>query len=249
MPRQLTSLSPRGAALVAGAGYAALFFLAIFANFFVRSGLVDPDDPARTFTNIADAEMLFRAGLVAFVAVFVIDVVVAWALYVLFKAVNQEASLLAAWLRIVYTVFLGVAVVFLWLVVELVSGAGYLEAFGQGQLDAHVTLALQAFDYAWLVGLVAFGLHLMMLAWLVLASGIAPRLLGVVLAVAGTAYVFDTLAHALVVSYADHADVFLAIVAVPAVVAELWFTLWLLLKAGKRPVVAEPASPRVLQDA
>jgi hypothetical protein len=43
--------------------------------------------------------------------------------------------------------------------------------------------------------------------------------LGVLLAVAGAAYVFDTLANALVSSYADHADVFLAIVAVPAATA------------------------------
>lgn len=248
MPKQVSTLSPRGAAVVSGIGYAVLFVLAIFANFFVRTGLVDPDSPARTFTNIAGSEMLFRTGLVAFLLIFLIDVVVAWGLYVLFKAVNREVSLLAAWMRLVYTVFLGVGVVFLLVVVQLVSGAGYLAAFEQGQLDAHVALSLEAFNYAWLIGLAAFGLHLMLLAYLMLASGTGPRALGVVLAVAGTAYVFDTLANALVVSYADHADVFLMIVAVPAVVAELWFTLWLLLRAGKRPVVHEPA-PRVLQDA
>jgi hypothetical protein len=59
--------------------------------------------------------------------------------------------------------------------------------------------------------------------------------LGVLLAVAGAAYVFDTLANALVSSYADHADVFLAIVAVPSVVAELSFAVWLLARAGRQP--------------
>jgi hypothetical protein len=36
-------------------------------------------------------------------------------------------------------------------------------------------------------------------------------------------------------SYADHADVFLAIVAVPSVVAVLSFAVWLLARAGRQP--------------
>jgi hypothetical protein len=231
----VATTSPRRAELVAGVGYVLIFALAIFANFFVRTGLVDPDDPAATFADIADSETLFRFGLVAFLAVFVIDVVVAWALYVLFRPVSQEVSLLAAWFRLVYTAFLGVGLVFFFVVLELVSGADYLAAFGQGELEAHASLSLDAFNYAWLIGLVAFGFHLMLLGWLMVRSRSAPSVLGVLLAVAGAAYVFDTLANALVSSYADHADVFLAIVAVPSVVAELSFAVWLLARAGRQP--------------
>lgn len=227
--------TPRRAALVAGVGYVLIFVLAIFANFFVRTGLVDPDDPAATFADIADSETLFRFGLVAFLAVFVVDVVIAWALYVLFRAVSQEVSLLAAWFRLVYTAFLGVGLVFFFVVLQLVSGADYLAAFEQGQLEAHTTLSLEAFNYAWLIGLVAFGIHLVLLGWLMVRSRSAPSVLGVLLAVAGAAYVFDTLANALVSSYADHADVFLVIVAVPSVVAELSFAVWLLARAGREP--------------
>lgn len=234
MTARITATSPRTAALIAGVGYLVIFVLAIFANFVVRTGLVDPDDPATTFTNIADSELLFRLGLVAFLVVFVVDVVVAWALYVLFKAVSQEVSLLAAWFRLVYTAFLGVALVFFFVVLQLVSGADYLSAFEQGQLDAHVALSLDAFNYTWLIGLVSFGFHLVLLGYLVLASRSAPRVLGVLLALAGVAYVFDTLANALVSSYADHETVFLTIVAVPSVIGELWFAAWLLVKAGKR---------------
>ncbi|MFY9916523.1 MAG: DUF4386 domain-containing protein [Nocardioidaceae bacterium] len=233
MSGPLTQTSPRRAALVAGAGYVAVFVLAIFANFFVRTGLVDPDDARATYANIAESPMLFRWGLVSFVAVFVIDVVIAWALYVLFRAVSQELSLLAAWLRLVYTVFLGVAAIFLFVVVELVSGAAYLTAFDQGQLDAQVTLSMNAFNHAWLIGLASFGLHLLVLGYLVLASRLAPRWLGVVLMAAGTAYIVDTVANALLSTYDEHANLFLALVAVPSVVGELGFTVWLLARGGK----------------
>ncbi len=234
MTRRLTDMAPRRAALIAGFGYLLIFILAIFANFFVRERLIDPDDAGATFTKIADSEFLFRLGLVGFLIVFVVDVVIAWALYILFQGVNASVSLLAAWFRLVYTAFLGVALIFFFVVLQLTSGAAYLAAFEQGALDAQVMLSLDAFDYAWLIGLVSFGLHLMLLGYLMLASGFVSRALGVLLTVAGAAYIFDTLAHALLSNYEDHATVFLLIVAVPSVVAELAFTVWLLARGGRQ---------------
>ncbi|MEA2024035.1 MAG: DUF4386 domain-containing protein [Actinomycetota bacterium] len=228
----LTETSPRTAARIAGIGYLIVFVLGVFANFVVREGLIDADNAASTFTNIADSELLFRAGIVAFLAVFIVDVVIAWALYVLFKNVSKELSLLTGWFRLVYTVFLGVALIFFLVVLDLVSGAGYLTAFEPGQVNAHVMLMLNAFNYAWLIGLAGFGIHLMLLGYLMLASGSAPRVLGILLAVAGAAYVFDTVANALLSNYSDYETVFLLIVAVPSVVAELWFAVWLLTRGG-----------------
>ena len=228
----VTEISPRTAARIAGIGYLIIFVLAIFANFIVREGLVDLDNAAATFANVADSELLFRAGIVSFLAVFIVDIVIAWALYVLFKSVNKEVSLLTAWFRLAYTVFLGVALIFFFVVLDLVSGAGYLSAFDPGQLDAQVMLLLNAFNYAWLIGLAGFGIHLMLLGYLMLSSGTAPNALGVLLAVAGAAYVFDTTANALLSNYGKYETVFLLIVAIPSVVAELWFAVWLLMRGG-----------------
>ena len=100
-------------------------------------------------------------------------------------------------------------------------------------------LSLDAFNYAWLIGLVAFGIHLMLLGYLMLASGAASRVLGILLVVAGAAYVFDTLAHGLLSNYADYETAFMMIVAVPSVVAELAFTVWLLTRGGRQQEAAE----------
>jgi hypothetical protein len=239
MMHRLTDISPRTAALIAGAGYLLIFVLAIFANFFVRTRLIDGNDAAATFSNIAQSESLFRLGLVGFLMVFIADIAVAWALYILFKAVSQEISLLTAWFRLVYTAFLGVAVIFFFVVLQLVSGASYLTPLGQGALDAQVTLALDAFNYAWLIGLVAFGVHLMLLGYLMLAARAASRVLGILLVVAGAAYVFDTAAHGLLPNYADYETAFMMIVAVPSVVAELAFTVWLLARGGRQQVASD----------
>lgn len=238
----VSDTSPRTAARIAGFGYAAVFVLALFANFAVRMRLVVPDDAATTVQNIVASEGMFRLGLAAFLAIFVLDVAIAWALYVLFRPAGRQRSLLAAWFRLTYTVFLGAALVFMWAALQLATNPTYLDAYEPGSRSAGVLLALDAFDYTWLVGLAAFGFHLILVGRLILTSRMAPRLLGVVLAVAGAAYVVDTLARTLLASYADYADLFLAMVAVPSVLGELAFTIWLLTRAGRTTPV-QPQRP------
>jgi hypothetical protein len=228
----IPDITPRRAALVAGAGYVVIFVLAVFANFVVIGGLIESGDAAATAANILESEGLFRAGLVAFTIVFVVDVVVAWALFILFRSLSRDLSLLTAWFRLVYTAFLGVALIFFFVALQLLSGADYLSVFGVGQVDVHALLAVDAFNYAWLIGLVCFGVHLILLGYMVVASGWTARVLGYVLMVAGAAYIIDTLARAVLADYADVENLFLAIVAVPSVIGELWFTMWLLMRGG-----------------
>jgi hypothetical protein len=230
----------RAAARVAGAGYLVLFVLAIFANFVVKQGIINPDDAAATVVAIREQESLFRIGLAAFIIVFLIDVPVAWGLYVLFAPAGRARSLLVAWFRIVYTVFLGVGAVFMFLGLQISTGAT--------ELGPDVALLMfAAFDFAWFVGLMAFGVHLVLLGALIIRSRIAPPIVGILLAVAGAAYAVDTLAHVLVADYAAIADVMLAAVAIPSIVAELTFTVWLLLAGRRSSAVTReeiPAAPR-----
>ena len=64
---------------------------------------------------------------------------------------------------------------------HLLSGAEYLSVFDADQLQARAMLSLTAFDDAWAVGLVLFGLHLVGVGYLAFVSGHVPRWLGVVL--------------------------------------------------------------------
>lgn len=226
------SVGRRRAALIAGIGYVLLFVLAIFANFFVREGLVVTDDAQATAANIADSNTLFRLGLAAFLAIFLIDIVVAWALHIVFRSQHHDLSLVAAWSRLVYTVFLGVAAIFFFQALTLYESAAVADAIGVVERNAHALVGLELFNAAWLIGLAAFGLHLIVLGALVARSAKTPRWLGPAMVIAGVAYLADTAAHTLLANYADHADAFLLMVAVPSVIAEGWFGLWLLKSGG-----------------
>ena len=231
---EAAGLTPRRqAAVIAGVGYVLLFGLAIFANFFVREGLVITDDATETAANIAESNGLFRLGLISFLAIFLIDVVVAWALYIVFRTRHRDLSLVAAWFRIVYTVFLGVAAVFFFQALTFYESAPVIDALDSAQRNAHALVSLELFNSAWLIGLAAFGAHLVVLGALIVRSSEAPRWLGFAMLAAGAAYIIDTGAHSLLANYADNATAFTVMVAVPSIIAEGWFGLWLLLRAGK----------------
>jgi hypothetical protein len=233
------SPTPRTAALIAGSSYVALFALGIFGNFLVRERLVQSDDAAATFQNVAGDASLVRLAIAAFIAAFVLDVLVAWALYYVFRPAGPGLSRLTAWFRLVYTIFLGTAAVFLFMALELVGSAEHIVSLDQPVRETTTMLALDAFNATWLIGLTCFGVHLALLGVMCLRSDVAPRPLGSLLVIAGAAYVFDTLAYTLLSNYEDNEALFTAIVALPAVLAEAGLMIWLLRRAGKPPAVTD----------
>lgn len=224
----------RRAAVLGGLGYIALFILAVFANFMVREGMVVSGDAEKTAMNIAASTGLFRAGMISFLLVFLIDVLVAWALYILFRETHRDLALVSAWFRLVYTIFMGVALVFFYQALQFLGGAEFLNVFNQDQLHASALVALDSFNSTWLIGLSAFGVHLIFMGNLLHRFKKAPRILGWILIVAGASYVIDTVAHTLLPQYSQWAWLFTAIVAVPSILAEGWFGLWLLVRGGRK---------------
>jgi Domain of unknown function (DUF4386) len=231
----VADISQRQAARIAGFAYVVIIVLAFFANFFVVERLVEPGAAAATVSNIAGSEGLFRSGVAALMAVFVSDAVVAWALYIFFRRVSGDVSLLTAWFRLLYTAISAIALLNLLVAALLVGQADYATALGAGQRDAQVMLFLDAYDYGWAIGLVCFGIHLVLLGFMVVRSDYVPSILGVLLAVAGLGYLVDSLARFVLPNYEDYANLFLVLVAVPAIPAEFSFTGWLLLRGGRAP--------------
>jgi hypothetical protein len=131
----------------------------------------------------------------------ILDVVVAWALYVLLKPVNKSLSLLAAWFRIVYAAIFVSALNNLLIVLQLLNGSDYLKAFETNQLHAQVMLSLNAFTDGWNIGLAIFGLHLLVAGYLVFKSGYLPKFLGILVVIAGLGYLIDNLGKLLSPNY------------------------------------------------
>lgn len=223
----------RQAALVAGfAGFAPLLVGgAPFAEFYVFPKLIVPGATADTVQNILAHRGLFLAGVFALLLTFVVDVILAWALYVLLRPVHRALSLLAAWLRLVYTGLAIVALMHLVSAFRLIDGGAFEKAFGAEVLHAQVEVLIRSFQTEQSLALVLFGLHVELGAYLVFRSGYIPRFVGILLALAGLGYVVYYLGPYLY----PHLDLSFLFV---TFFGELVFWVWLLVRGWKIP---EPA--------
>ena len=145
---------------IAGVGYLFIFVTGIFSNFFVMESLTVPGNAAATVNNISDNQSLYRIGILSFIIMVVWDVVLAWALYVLLKPVNENLSLLSGWLRLVNSAIFAIALFNLFNVLQIVSNADYLKVLSREHISTQVMQSFEAFNHTWLIGLVFFGLHL-----------------------------------------------------------------------------------------
>ncbi|MEJ2636707.1 MAG: DUF4386 domain-containing protein [Calditrichia bacterium] len=237
MTNGIAELSQRKIALIAGFSYLIIFITGIFANFIVLQSLIASGDAAATLNNIVGSELLFRVGILSFILMVIFDVVVAWALYLVFSPVNRNLSLCAAWFRLLNSAVFGIALFNLFGVLQMISGADYLQAFQTGQVEAQVMLFLDNFNYTWLVGLVFFGIHLLVLGYLIFKSGFIPGIVGILLIIAAFGYLVDSSANFLLPNYTDYQTIFMLIVVVPGIIGELSLTFWLLFRGGKIPEV------------
>ncbi len=218
----------RRAALIAGLGLLMMTFLAPFAEFYVYPKLVLRGNIEQTVLNIRANGGLFLAGTFANLATYILDVVVAWALWVLLVPVNRSLSLLTAWFRLVYTVIALFGPLKLVTVFRLVNTSDSFATFGSEQLHAQVLLLLESFRYEWGIGLVLFGIHLGLLGYLVYRSGFIPRIMGILLVIAGLGYVVYNLGPYLYPNV-DVGLVFITFFGEPI------FMVWLLVRGWKIP--------------
>ena len=223
-PADKTSLA--AAALIAGIGLLIMVIAAPFAELYVYPKLIVSGNATATAQNIIANKTLFTAAIFGYLITFVCDLIVAWALYVLLKPVNENLSLLTAWFRLVYTVIALVALLNLVTVLRLLNSSNTLTLFSPDQFAAQVILALNAFRSNWYFGLLFFGIHLGLLGYLVFRSNYIPKILGVLLVVAGLGYLLTNLKPFLFpdinLDFAEY-----------TFYGELIFMLWLLVKGPR----------------
>ena len=135
-------------------------------NFAILQRLIVPGDAAKPVSNIKASDGLFRIGICLFLIVAILDIVVAWALYIFLKPVNRSLSLLTALFRIVYATILGFALIYLVNVLQLLSSNDYLASFETNQIHTQVMLSLNTFTLGWDIGLIFFGFYLLLLGYL-----------------------------------------------------------------------------------
>jgi Domain of unknown function (DUF4386) len=186
---RIAQVSPRLNARIAGVFYLVTILTRMFVEIFVRNRLVVSDNAAATANNIVAHEPLWRLGFATDIIAFASYIALAALLYELLKPVNQSLSLVAAFFGLVASVVHAISSLFHLAPLVLLGGAPYLTVFTVEQLQALalVFLRLRAAAYH-NIGLVFFGLYLLSVGILIFKSAFLPRIIGVVMVLAGLSY-------------------------------------------------------------
>jgi len=226
---------------LAGLCYLAIIALGLWTEVFVRGSLVVAGDAAATAQNITANPQLWRLGLAADLLMQLLDLPVIVVLWRLLRPVNETLALTATGLNLVQTAVLVANRVQLLAALDLLTAPAAVASLPPGQREATALLAVQLHAQGFGIGLIFFGAACVIRGALIARSGVAPRLLGGLLAAAGLAYLLNSFALLLV---PDFARLLFPAVMLPVLVGELAFALWLathgMLKSGPPRIQEQP---------
>jgi hypothetical protein len=229
------------AARVAAVLYLLMVLTAPFSLIYVPGKLIVPGDAVATADRLRASEWLLRIGIGSELFHQAVAIFLVLALYRLFKAVNEKYAVL----MVILGALVSVPIVFLNVLNEvaaliLVSGASFLSVFEKPQIDALAYLFLRLHEQGLIVASVFWGLWLFPFGILVIRSGFIPRVLGVLMMIAGVTYLASSFTSLVLPRYAD----LVGQLAMILVFGELPFVFWLWIWGVKlRPSVAPAVEP------
>jgi hypothetical protein len=222
--------SIKATARQAGALYFLFSVVAVIGEFLFPAFMV-PGDAAATARNITAAEPIYRLGILVGFVTLVLFVFLVVTLYHLFRDVDKKLGLL-----MVQLVSVGVALALANLFnriapLVLLSGADYLSVFTKPQLDALALGFLRLHGNGAAVVTTFWGLWLFPFGILVRKSGYFPRILGILLMIAGFGYVVSSVTTIVLPDYRH----VVSQVMMPLYFGELPIVIWLLIKGAQVP--------------
>ena len=207
--------SLRTAALAAGVGLLLMAILSPIAYLNTFQSLVEFDDVALTAQNILNSSGAFQICIILLFTVALLDIIVAWGLYILLIPTNKNLSTLAALLRVIYAGIFIFAISKLYLALQVITADGIQTMFH-----------LKAFQSIWDMALILFGFHLLVLGYLAFKSGYIPKWLGSLIALASVGYIVDGLGKVISPNYSLNIAQF-------TFIGEVFLIFWLLWRGIK----------------
>ena len=169
------------------ARFAGLLYLMQMATgvfgFYVHGQFIARGDALQTAKNIMASERLFRLGTVSDLMTTVLVVILAWALYVILKTIDQNVALLALLMRLAENAIAAAAIFTDFLALRLLSSARDWQAFDVDQQQTLARLLIGGQGLGLQVAFVFVGFGTAVFSYLWLRSRYIPRalaLLGII---------------------------------------------------------------------
>jgi hypothetical protein len=220
-------------ARLAGLLYLILVITGVFSIMYVSSQIIVLGDTVTTAKNILAKEFLFRAGIISDLISNTIFVLLVLVLYRMFKQVNEHQAKLMVALVVVQIPALFI-MESLNITSLMIFKGEILQTFELNQSQDLAMLFLKINDYGTLTLEMFWGLWLLPFGILVYKSGFIPRIFGILILIAGIAYMQASFTSILFPSYsAFMSQPTLILVAI----GEISITLWLLIKGVNKDYI------------
>jgi Domain of unknown function (DUF4386) len=219
--------SPQVYARIGGLAYLIIIIAGAFDELFIRNRIIVSGDALATAHNITTHPLLWRIGICGDLTMHVCDLIVAMVYYFLFKRVNKNLALLSLLFGLLQTAVLVANKINLVMPLFLLENGDYLKVFDPHQLQALSYLFIKAHGYGFGIGLIFFGCACIIDAYLIFKSGFLPKLLGVLLLIAGLCYLINSF---LLILFPTLSNSIFPVILTPPFIAELSISGWLLFK-------------------
>jgi hypothetical protein len=167
-------------ARLAGSFYLIFILTFVLASYF-RSQFIVSGDAVATAHNIATNGLLPRISFITELVSALFFLLAAWALYSLLKPINKDLALLFLLLNLGGVAIECTSMLNLFSALSLLSGADYLAAIPEGQLQAQALFYIDLYKDGVMAAQLFYGTWLLPLGYLVYRSAFLPRWLGVLL--------------------------------------------------------------------
>lgn len=221
-------------ARIAGAFYLLIAVSGGYAIAYAPTTWHVPGDPVATLDAIRLHSGYYLSGIAGDVVMMSAEVIVTAMLYVMFRHVNPTLSLAAALARFAMVAVMSAMLLLHAGIFAIAQDAVPLSNMSQGVAAEMLYLLLYMHDAGVWVWQVFFTLHLVILGWLVAASGLFPRLIGLGLMIGGTGYLADSVYAFALPDVSSLGVIRVALLAV-VTLSEIGFALWLIFVGPREP--------------
>jgi len=215
-----TGMTPRVRARWAGVLYVFEGVTSLLGHVVIPGMFVVPGDAAATAARVLSNELLYRSAITLGLAAVVLLTIQTVLLHAVFRRSGRSTILLFACVSLTAIAIQAVAGLLQASGLIVLGSAKDLGAFGPEQLQDLAFLILRMRAWTFEVFLVFFGIRCLLLGYMIHASALLPRVIGLLMALAGggyLVYLWPPLAH--------HVAPFHLVLAAPG---ELSLVFWLL---------------------
>lgn len=201
-----------------------------FAEAFVRERLTVYGNALATAQNILASEQMYRYGFVADLVCIISGTLLTLILYILFKPVNKNISLLGLIFGSVAAAVMAANLIHQFAPLLLLHNTAYQNAFSIEQLQTLSLFFLNLQSQGYNISLFLFAFYFPIIGYLIYRSNFLPKILGIIYTLAGVGYLTNSLAWFL---YPHLAVYLFPYVLLPALIGEVSMSLWLIVKGVK----------------